>query len=111
MLRLAALAAGFGAVASSVIVSSPQVLDAEILRTVNAANAGWTAGVNTKFEGKTLDEVRSLMGAKRDPKRRAALRLSTIEPLAAPPATFNSTQAWPQCASVIGHIRDQSDCG
>ena len=75
------------------------------------ARAGmtWRAGMNGKFVNMTLGEAKRLMGAKRDPKRRAALPV--VDRVAAVPATFNATDAWPQCAAVIGHIRDQSDCG
>jgi cathepsin B len=49
------------------------------------------------------------MGALRDPVRRAKLPVVLEE--SAVPATFNSTSHWPQCGGVIGHARDQSDCG
>ena len=58
----------------------------------------------------TLGQAKRLMGTKRDPARRAALPVSNIVP-GAIPKSFNSTENWPQCADVIGHIRDQSDCG
>ena len=28
-----------------------------------------------------------------------------------PPDSFDSETNWPQCADIIGDIRDQSDCG
>ena len=43
--------------------------------------------------------------------KHAQLPQSDIVPLKALPTDFNATTNWPQCASVIGHIRDQSDCG
>jgi hypothetical protein len=58
----------------------------------------------------TVREAQRLMGARRDPARRAALPVVSYV-AASIPAHFNATQAWPQCAGVIGHIRDQSDCG
>ena len=67
--------------------------------------------MNSKFVNMTLAQAKRLMGTKRDPKRRAALPVSTEPAPAAIPAHFNGTQAFPQCAGVIGHIRDQSDCG
>jgi cathepsin B len=80
---------------------------------VNSIPGSWVAGVNGKFVGMTLEEAKRFMGTRRDPKRRAALPLSTLKPLsaAAIPTNFNATSAFPQCASTIGHIRDQSDCG
>jgi cathepsin B len=76
----------------------------------------WTASVSPshKFYNMSLGEAKRFMGAKRDPTRRAAM--ATVDVPAsfdssALPATFNATAAFPYCSSVIGHIRDQSDCG
>jgi cathepsin B len=82
------------------------VLAAEL----NAQPGSWRAGLNSKFFNMTVREAQRLMGARRDPARRAALPVVSYV-AASIPAHFNATQAWPQCAGVIGHIRDQSDCG
>lgn len=72
----------------------------------------WVAGPSSKFDGMTLAQAARLLGAKRSAERRAALPESTIRvDAAAIPASFNASANWPQCSSVIGHIRDQSDCG
>jgi len=78
---------------------------------INSARAGWTAAASPKFFNMSLAEAKRLMGARRDPARRAALPRSTLALPTAIPASFNATAAWPACAGVIGHIRDQSDCG
>merc|ERR1712070_949080 len=41
----------------------------------------------------------------------ANLPNSTLEPAANIASSFDAREEWPQCASVIGRIRDQSDCG
>ncbi len=56
-------------------------------------------------------QAKRLMGAKFDPARHAAAVKHDIVVPDAIPTSFNSTENWPDCAGVIGHIRDQSDCG
>merc|ERR1719443_1114261 len=41
----------------------------------------------------------------------ANLSTSTLVPATRIASTFDAREEWPQCASVIGRIRDQSDCG
>lgn len=41
----------------------------------------------------------------------AGLPNSTLETAESIPTRFDAREQWPQCASVIGRIRDQSDCG
>jgi len=41
----------------------------------------------------------------------ANLSLSTLVPATNIASSFDAREEWPQCASVIGRIRDQSDCG
>jgi len=53
----------------------------------------------------TVREAQRLMGARRDPARRAALPVVS-RVAASIPANFNASQAWPQCTGVISHIRE-----
>ncbi len=81
---------------------------------INAIPGTWRASLSSsnKFFNMTVRQAMRLMGTKRDPKRRASIPISRESvDASAIPATFNGTSAWPQCADVIGHIRDQSDCG
>lgn len=59
-------------------------------------------------------QAKRLMGTKRhDPLwavKKASIPVKSITPLAALPTSFNATANWPACP-IIGHIRDQSDCG
>jgi len=41
----------------------------------------------------------------------ANLSMSTLVPATDIAASFDAREEWPHCASVIGKIRDQSDCG
>jgi cathepsin B len=91
---------------------SMPALRAEIVNEVNSRNAGWTASLNqgkSSISGKTIAEVKRMMGAK---KGGPVLPLRTEFPISveALPTTFDARQQWPNCTS-IGTIRDQSACG
>lgn len=86
-------------------------IDESLIATINAdPSSTWTAGVNAKFVNKTLAYAKRLCGTKTSAERKAALPVNPagVLPADAIPASFNATQAWPKCAGVIGHIRDQS---
>lgn len=80
---------------------------------VNAnPNSTWTAGVNNKFEGASLKEVKSLMGTIVDPEWTVQGHIKEHEiDEASLPAEFDARTNWPECESVINHVRDQSNCG
>jgi len=73
----------------------------------------WKAGPNPRFENAPASSVKALCGVKPDswgqvqalPREKSAIRDSEI------PDSFDSAENWPQCAKVIGDIRDQSMCG
>jgi len=84
------------------------------IETVNSNfNSNWVAGVNDKFEGASLKEIKSLMGTIVDPDWRINLppRDESIEVADDLPAEFDARTAWPECEFVINLIRDQSNCG
>lgn len=85
----------------------------EHIEFVNASGANWVAGTNSKFEGASLKELKSIMGTIVDeawtitlPERHT---YATTDFTA--PATFDARTQWPECESVINHVRDQSNCG
>ena len=86
-----------------------------LIATVNAANAGWKAGRNERFEGMTLEEVKHMMGThtKASGKAKPALaNEGSPAPIThAAPVSFDARTAWPNCTAVSGKIYDQSDCG
>jgi hypothetical protein len=71
--------------------------------------------------GQPLGASKSLAGAKADRKEtmKAAIMAGKVyrapkisaEEAAQIPASFDSAVNWPQCASMINNIRDQSNCG
>jgi cathepsin B len=74
---------------------------------INALGTTWKAGVNTRFQNKSLEFIRGQMGAKKAPFQ---LPVAEITPLAAVPAAFDARQQWSHC-QYINEIRDQSACG
>jgi len=87
---------------------------------LNSLPGTWKAGVNARFADKPLGYSKRLCGVKNWPtneldklvkegivKTPTEEWLSTIDP----PESFDSETNWPNCAEVIGDIRDQSDCG
>jgi cathepsin B len=82
--------------------------------TVNARQTTWTAEVSSKFQGMSTEEAKRLMGTVVDPlwAVHSPKKAPTSEFLSAElPATFDSRENWPACQAVIGHVRDQSNCG
>jgi len=78
----------------------------------------WTAGMSPRFAFQAPGASKSLCGVKGDWKAsvQAAIALGKVkrfEPLLAVqlPESFDSEEHWPQCAKIIGDIRDQSNCG
>jgi len=76
-------------------------------------SSSWVAGPSKRFENATLSHVKTLCGTvmKGDkdyfelPPREEKLAATDL------PESFDARTGFPKCASVIGHIRDQSDCG
>jgi len=81
------------------------VLDDNMINEINAANGGWTAGRNPRFEGITMDEARQLLGAVPFPA--PSHKVDRI-PVGDVPDTFDARKQWPSCIHVI---RDQGQCG
>ena len=71
------------------------------------------AGVNSKFDGASLREIKTLMGTVVDPDWTIKLPAKevTIAANTDIPDSFDAREAWPECESVINHVRDQSNCG
>lgn len=91
----------------------PLDLDVHI-ETVNSnPKSTWVAGVNNKFEGASLKEVKSLMGTIVDPEWTINLHPRSDHRIVSDDVAtnFDARTAWPECESVINHVRDQSNCG
>jgi cathepsin B len=94
------------------MAEQPLDLSAHIEAVNSNATSNWVAGVNSKFEGASLKEVKMLMGTVVDPLWTIANgKVKEEFSNADVPDTFDSRTNWPECESVINHIRDQSNCG
>ena len=91
----------------------PLDLAAHIEKVNSNPNSTWVAGVNSKFEGASLKEIKSLMGTVVDPEWAIRLPEADFPELVTDdtPAEFDARTNWPECNSVINHVRDQSNCG
>ena len=80
---------------------------------INTPHANWVAGVNEKFEGASLKDMKAIMGTIVDPDWTISLPEKNHQYLVSDdlPDNFDAREAWPNCESVINHIRDQSNCG
>ena len=74
-----------------------------IIAEVNAANAGWTAGHNDFFAGKSLESAKRLMGIAGE---KVDLPVVGGASNAVLPDNFDSRTQWPGC---IGPVVDQGD--
>lgn len=76
---------------------------------INSVQTQWVAGVNSRFENKSMSDIKKLLGALKTPKEK---RLPVKKLLTAVniPASFDSREAWPSCTS-LKEVRDQSTCG
>lgn len=79
----------------------------------------WKASAHPRFAAEAPGASRSLCGVKGDPKEAIAAGVArgditrVLYGVAAMelPEEFDSETNWPQCAKIIGDIRDQSNCG
>ena len=80
-----------------------------IITEINQLKTSWTAGRN--FEGRTLTEVRRLLGGRRSPfprlRQDQPLTLDDIKSL---PSEFDARTTWSRCPTV-SLVRDQGSCG
>lgn len=80
-----------------------------IINSINDLKSTWKAGHNHYFDGKTIDEIKKLMGTLDTPEH-LKLPLKDEAPNLSIPDEFFSAVNWPKCES-IKEVRDQSTCG
>jgi cathepsin B len=75
----------------------------------------WKAEVSIKFYTATTEDVKKLLGTILPGSERfIAPEVEKKDFLTATediPESFDGRLAWPHCADIIGHVRDQSSCG
>ncbi|KAG5490474.1 hypothetical protein JKF63_00594 [Porcisia hertigi] len=113
---LVALAVLLDTTASGIYVepSHKPLLDHTLAAEINAkTNGQWTASADNGHlvKGKSLSELRSLMGVLSTETSAVSPRIFSNEELQEDlPESFDAAEHWPQCPT-IGEIRDQSSCG
>lgn len=75
---------------------------------INSLNSTWKAGQN--FKGRTLDQVKKLMGTRLDSKGKPQLEKLYHTVKMDLPDNFDARTQWPDCPT-IKEIRDQGSCG
>jgi len=111
-------AAAVGAVSLSIPELNDQDRE-QLIQLINKQpNMTWTAAHNPRFKGQAVGVSKSLCGVHHDSYLRMQKKVHSgnIVKVDAPkdfvvPDSFDSETNWPQCAKVIGDIRDQSNCG
>jgi len=91
---------------------------AQISEIENTPGILWKAAPHPRFASEAPGASKSLMGVNGDAKLAVAEAVAAgeIVPVndtadVAIPDNFDSAENWPQCAKIIGDIRDQSNCG
>jgi len=84
----------------------------EFISKLNSMDKAWKADMNPRFRGLPIGHSKILCGTKPESFEdvRSYPRVSA-DPSLSIPDEFDSVKNWPECAEVIGDIRDQSDCG
>jgi cathepsin B len=103
------------AAAAVAVNAAPNAHDIEreaLIKEINSKTTLWKAGHNDRFKGQPIDSVKKLCGVKPDSheKLMKSAQIYKAKNLTVP-AEFDSEKNWPECAKVIGDIRDQSMCG
>jgi len=108
-------------IASVSVHAREPLLSQEMVDHINSVQSSWTAHVSHRFAGASFDDIKALCGT-RMRHEKIGHSLSDLEELTSTlslashmypdiPTEFDVREAWPQCSSVSGHIRDQSKCG
>lgn len=91
---------------------TPAIRD-EIINEINNMKTTWTAVRPMKFSNATVADIKRMLGTVMpgeegyyEPPRKTFLTTT-----ATIPTSFDVRTNWPNCASVTGRVRDQSDCG
>ncbi len=99
-------------VAELLLAEMPVDLEKHVEYVNNMPNSSWKATLNDKFNGASHAEIRSLLGTVVDPQWTVKSHIKTYDTSNVTfPENFDARTAWPECASVINHVRDQANCG
>jgi len=98
-----------GKAMDTIFLGFNQPIKQDFINFVNSAQSSWTAGVNPKFEGMTLAQIKAqFLGALPSYEINEETVLDYEGLNDEIPANFNSSIQWPGC---VHPIRDQGRCG
>lgn len=99
-------------VADLLLAEVPVNFDAIVEHVNKNPKSSWKATKNAKFDGASQKEIKKIMGTVVDPEWTIKAHTKTFAPSNVTlPTNFDARVQWPECAGVIGFVRDQSDCG
>eukprot|EP00339_Tiarina_fusa_P022969 CAMPEP_0117018596 /NCGR_PEP_ID=MMETSP0472-20121206/14363_1 /TAXON_ID=693140 ORGANISM="Tiarina fusus, Strain LIS" /NCGR_SAMPLE_ID=MMETSP0472 /ASSEMBLY_ACC=CAM_ASM_000603 /LENGTH=350 /DNA_ID=CAMNT_0004723297 /DNA_START=8 /DNA_END=1060 /DNA_ORIENTATION=+ len=115
MKTIAALLACTAALVAAEDLSRRPAINVDLINEVNSdPKATWKAGVNDRFVGQSLEDVKFLLGTRVDEEAQKYWESmpkyngSTDKAI---PTSFDVVENWPSCKAVTGIIRDQANCG
>lgn len=94
--------------------TTPAITD-KMISFINNAGTTWKAAIPAKFQNATVAHVKKLLGTRLIgesgyvPVENVKSTFKTAP--SAIPESFDVRTGFPQCANIVGHVRDQSSCG
>lgn len=118
MISFIALLAILNLASSALILDedkSTPAINPLLVEKINSLQTTWKAEVSFRFTNATVADVKRLLGTVLKGEKdyyepeieKKEFKFSDSEI----PESFDVRTAWPQCSSVTGRVRDQSDCG
>lgn len=80
----------------------------------NISGLTWMAGPSPRFCNHTLSQIKQLCGTqlhKLSSSHLPVLKAHLSTTALTTPPSFDVASRWPNCSSLVGHIRDQGQCG
>jgi cathepsin B len=80
---------------------------------VNSQDLSWKAVVHPRFQNATVADAKRILGTilSGEEGYTAPETMREVFPGGDIPEAFDSREAFSSCANIIGHVRDQSNCG
>jgi cathepsin B len=102
--------------ASAVADDKSPALTQDLVNAVNNAKTTWKAGINKRFENATVADVKRMLGTIMPHEKGYIAPEKTKSTFLGKgasdiPESFDLRTAHPECSSITGHVRDQSNCG
>ena len=86
----------------------------KMVEEINNMKTTWTAGVPVRFANATLADLKRQLGTimpGEDGYQAPEVEQTVFAKNLAIPSAFDVRTNWPECSSITGRVRDQSNCG